>query len=541
MIKTLNKTHVLLGLIVFFTALSVCAQTNKEFARFYFKLDAELEFSSPKEVLNYSELVNLNANYTFEIKKAYGFTKAQIENLSRLSKTNFTLKNTFRIEGLFTESERESFLETLKNTDQLLYAYSAITTPMQPPHDIAPTTSDLESNQGYIESNPGVNVRYAWDNGINGTGINIKAVEYGINTNHEDLDHTNASLAPNTTINTNASTAFTEHGTGVAGIVFADKGIYGVSGLAHGANEYVLYPEWTEEYNYNRVLATSNAIADSSAGDIIIFEMQTTGSNDFVLAEYEQTIWDLTKAATDAGIVIVAAAGNGNEDLDHASYSSYTARGDSGAIIVGAGTSDSNHHKMSFSTYGSRVDVQAWGENVYTLGNACTSTIVFGGEFNQTYNSCFSGTSSATAIIGGFTAVLQSHALTQNGSYLTSQELRTLMINTGIPQGSGGHIGPLPNMQAAMLALDNTLSVDSKSISNFIMYPNPTNGVLNINLNSFNNTANLEIHNLLGQQVFTTNLTKSNNSVSVNNLSKGLYLVTVKTNNTTATKKLVIN
>ena len=104
----------------------------------------------------------------------------------------------------------------------------------------------------------------------------------------------------------------------------------------------ILYPEWTEEYGYNRVLATSNAIDNSASGDIIIFEMQTYGPNgNFVLAEYEQAIWDLTKAATDAGIIVVAAAGNGGVNLDATSFNNYNARGDSGAIIVGAGSAGS--------------------------------------------------------------------------------------------------------------------------------------------------------------------------------------------------------
>ncbi|WP_299386284.1 S8/S53 family peptidase [uncultured Lacinutrix sp.] len=543
MLRTFNKTRIVFVFALLLATLTSWAQTNKEFSRFYFKLSSELEFSSPKAVLNHSELVNLNENYVFEINNAYGFTKAKIENLSRLSKTNFTLKNTFRIEGLFTESEKESFLETLKNTDQLLYAYSARTTPIAPPHDIAPITNNLENTQDYIESDPGHNIRYAWNNGVNGAGINIRAIEYGVNLNHEELDHTNTSLPPNTTINASIiNTSYTEHGTSVAGIIIANKGTYGISGLAHGANEYILYPEWTEEYDYNRVLATSNAVANSTAGDLIIYEMQTYGQNDnFVLAEYEQAIWDLTKAATDAGIVIVAAAGNGSEDLDDPFYNNYHARGDSGAIIVGAGIGNTNHAPSSISTYGSRVNIQSWGTGASTIGYYQWVSTNYGDDFNQSYITNFNGTSSATAIIGGFTAVLQSYALAQTGNYSTSQELRTLMVNTGIPQGSGNNIGPFPNMQAAMLSLDNTLSVDSKSVSNFIMYPNPTNGVLNINLNSFNNAVSLEIHNLLGQQVFTTNLTKSNSRISVNNLSKGLYLVTVKTSNTLTTKKLIIN
>ena len=34
------------------------------------------------------------------------------------------------------------------------------------------------------------------------------------------------------------------------------------------------------------------------------------------------------------------------------------------AIIVGAGSSDTFHRKLPFSSYGSRVDVQAWGKAV---------------------------------------------------------------------------------------------------------------------------------------------------------------------------------
>ena len=534
-----RKLLLLLLLAISFYSFS---QSNESFTRFYIKLSPTLNFETPKSVLEIEVLNTLQQTYTFEISNAYGFSKEQIERLSKKSKNNHTLKNTFKIEAFLNEEESRSFLNVLKEIPNLVYAYQSNTLPVVPPHDIAPVSTDLELNQGYIESNPGLNVRYAWNIGINGTGVNIRAIEYGINTNHEELDHTNAALAPNTTINSGATLAFTEHGTSVSGIVFANKGTYGVSGLAYNANEYILYPEWTEEYGYNRVLATSNAIAGSTAGDVIIYEMQTGGQNgNFVMAEYEQAIWDLTKAATDAGIVIVAAAGNGNENIDDPFYNSYNARGDSGAIIVGGGSADLNHTPLYYTTYGSRVNIQAWGENVFTIGDSCANTTVFGNDINQTYNSCFAGTSSATALIGGFTAVLQSYYLSQTGSYLTSQELRALMVNTGIAQGAGNNIGPLPNMEAAILELNNTLSVNENSINTFSMYPNPANSSLNIKLNQIDTTVSLTIHNLLGQQVLVNNLKASNNKIALNNLSKGLYLVTINTGNTTTTKKLVIN
>src|SRR5690606_1088882 len=176
----------------------------------------------------------------------------------------------------------------------------------------------------------------------------------------------NTYIQPGMTVHSSMDAGWTEHGTATAGVVFAHKGDYGVSGMAHGANEFVLFPEYTEEFGYDRIFAVSEAIANSATGDVILYEMQTGGASgepeDYVPAEYNQVIWNLTKAASDAGIVIVAAAGNGNQNLDHAMYADYMNRGDSGAIIVGAGSSTVQHDKLWFSTYGSRVNVQGWGQ-----------------------------------------------------------------------------------------------------------------------------------------------------------------------------------
>ncbi|MEJ6792456.1 MAG: hypothetical protein QNK89_06940 [Lacinutrix sp.] len=219
------KKHIL-ALLFFTVSLYSFSQTNEVLNRFYIKLSPNLEFDSPKSILNIEAINNLNNRYHFEIYNTYSFSKKQIEVLSKKSKNNHTLKNIFRIEAVLNNVESKDLLEGLKKIPNLVYAYQANITPIKPPHDIAPITTNLESSQGYIETNPGMNIRYAWNNGINGAGINIKAVEYGINTNHEDLDHTNASLSPNTTINSAATLAYTEHGTSVAGIVFANKGTY---------------------------------------------------------------------------------------------------------------------------------------------------------------------------------------------------------------------------------------------------------------------------------------------------------------------------
>jgi hypothetical protein len=118
----------------------------------------------------------------------------------------------------------------------------------------------------------------------------------------------------------------------------------------------------------------------------------------------------------------------------------------------GAGSAGVAHFKVSFSSYGSRVNVQGWGRHVFTLGYGNYHN--YGGDPHQSYTAEFWGTSSATPFIAGSCVALQSYILGQGWTALSSTEMRDLLINTGIPQGSGGHIGPFPNLRAAIDSLN---------------------------------------------------------------------------------------
>ncbi|MCK5528824.1 MAG: hypothetical protein KAI74_04015, partial [Kiritimatiellae bacterium] len=67
----------------------------------------------------------------------------------------------------------------------------------------------------------------------------------------------------------------------------------------------------------------------------------------------------------------------------------------------------------------------------------------------------FSGTSSGSAMVAGVCTALQSYCLKNFGFTLGPIEIRQLLKDTGIAQGAGGHIGPLPNMRAAIEALND--------------------------------------------------------------------------------------
>lgn len=408
--------------------------------------------------------------------------------------------------------------------------------PIQPPSDIPPTTPNFEVNQTYIQANPGVNMAYAWSLNLTGAGIRVRDVEYGFNPGHEDLNERNVQIVPGADISPSVTTSFSEHGTAVFGIVYGDKGAYGISGMAYGASEMMLAPEW-QTSGYNRVRAVTQAIANSAAGDIILYEMQATGAQGgFGPAEYSGAVWDLTKAATDAGIIIVAAAGNGAEDLDSDGYASYRNRGNSGAIIVGAGNNNVNHNRLSFSTFGARVDVQGWGTGVFSSGYGDAQQI--GGDFNQYYTN-FSGTSSATPIVASCVIVLQSYYRSLTGNYMTPTQMKNLLQSTGIPQGSGGNIGPLPNMQAAILQIQSEfLSIDEANRLEFIVYPNPTEDKLTIKTKDLSADAKVEISNSLGQRIYNAQISEEN-TVDLSSFSQGLYFVKVVDGNRSETKKII--
>jgi subtilisin family serine protease len=482
----------------------------------------------------------LQQTYSFELIQAFQNSDEQWQNWSR---------NAIEYYGTAENVERIKYIYKLKfseiNNDSLLIVAQKIETfpfvtyvsldskePVPPPFDIPPTTPNFQANQTYIGTDPGLNIQYAWDMNLFGQGIRVRDVEYGFNKNHEELHQVNCFIAPGMNVSSDATEAWTEHGTPVFGIIMAHNGDYGVAGLCHAVEEMVLFPEW-QQSGFNRANAVMQSIVASAPGDIIIYEMQTGGNpavqNSFVPAEYNQVVWDLTKAATDAGIIIVAAAGNGNQNLNSAFYQPYMNRGDSGAIIVGGGRSTTAHNRISYSTHGNRVDVQGWSENVFSPGYG--NVIQIGGDFNQGYTN-FSGTSSATPMVAACAILIQQYHHQLTGTWLTSQEIRQILKDTGIPQTfpPSGNIGPFPNMQAALQQVyDNyVLSLpESETRLDFIVFPNPFSNELHFMWGDFlSENATLEIFNALGQQIVQV-VPHNLETLNLNQLSIGMYFVKV--------------
>jgi hypothetical protein len=351
------------------------------------------------------------------------------------------------VKSPFTEKEKLlEICDVLEELNEVEYAELQPVHEFPPPADIPPTTPPLDSAQDYRGPDPGIDIDYAWSLEIKGEGMRVCDIEYykGTPMTHEDLEDQGIEF-----VLSMPSGSRQNHAIAVIGMLVAGENGYGIHGGAPEAEGFV-GPE-----EHGRATTALAAIDSMKEGDVILYEMQTYGAGGgFCPADYSQSLWDATKAGSDAGVIIVAAAGNGNQNLDASSYSSYMDRGDNGSIIVGAGSSDTDHDKLSFSTYGERVNVHGWGQNVYTT-STYGNDVQFGNDINQAYGDGFSGTSSASPIVASAVLLVQNYAKSTYDIILSPVEMRDLLIETGIPQGSGGHIGPIPDIKAAFMKLDS--------------------------------------------------------------------------------------
>lgn len=324
----------------------------------------------------------------------------------------------------------------------------------------------LVGSQGYFLSATAGGVDVAAATSVpGGRGSNVRVVdlEYSWNRSHEDLDRAglpNALITMRTFAdpfyNPSDPISSTNHGTAVLGVIGADDDSQGVTGIARDADLHMVNTYSLEGYDPANAIAIAHA--NMSAGDVMLIEQQAAGPNGCgsdqfgcVALEWYSVVYDAIRLATADGIIVVEAAGNGSQNLDGAPYVQPfpAGRADSGAIIVGAGSapacSASPRSRLWFSDYGTRVDLQGWGQCVTTTGYGT----LYNNGANTLYSNSFSGTSSASAIVAAVAAVVSSVAQEQEVA-LTPVQLRQLLVATGTAAPPGAAIGPLPDLDAAM-------------------------------------------------------------------------------------------
>jgi len=298
-----------------------------------------------------------------------------------------------------------------------------------------------------------------------GAGNHVTDIEYSW-----DYDHADISKALNSQININVADPFndTDHGTAVIGMLSADDNGWGITGLCQDATLFTCGAYFGTPPTWNPAGAILVAASHMPPGSTILLEQQweyddpNTPGDDLIPVEWftdmypsaqsANAVYQAIQLASSNKQYVIEAAGNGSYDLN-----SLTFVGDSGAIVVGAGGvyaggfgSAGNLERLTFSSFGFRVNVQGWGENVTTTGYGNLYNEV--GTDNYDYTASFNGTSSASAHVAAGVTCYSAWRTPGTGAP-TAVSMRDRFILTGTPQqfGNPGHIGPRPDLMRLLV------------------------------------------------------------------------------------------
>lgn len=397
----------------------------------------------------------------YTLKPLFLRSETELDNeymqLSAIAPDRAVDKNSYFQIEVTDHFEAEWLVNLLSSMPQVETVY--LEPQAEPAQDIPPPTPDLSGSQGYLYGIPeGIAADFAWTiPGGTGAGINVIDIEGNWNFEHEDFgDNVGELLAGDLVPHIN----WINHGTAVLGVIVGDSNEYGITGIAYDA-----HVDMASTGGIGVAAAVDISTANLQAGDVLIIELHTPGPRydfqsrpdqmGYVPMEYFQANFDAIQMATAKGIIVVAAAGNGYEDLDDPIYEDLFDKDfrNSRAILVGAGAPPGGEYgldrsKLYFSNFGSRVDLQGWGKNVVTTGYG--GLFSGDGDMNQYYTETFGGTSSATPIVAGAVICLQGIYNAQYGFPMAPEVVLSLLANTGSQQPNPSEwIGPRPNLEAA--------------------------------------------------------------------------------------------
>lgn len=236
------------------------------------------------------------------------------------------------------------------------------------------------------------------------TGKNIKVaiLDTGI-SKHEDLKVKNGVSFVDYTTKYDDDNG---HGTHVAGIIAAANNRIGVVGVAPEADIYaVKILDQDGRGSYSTIIS---ALEWAIENQMDIISMSLGGK------EYSQALHETIQEAVDAGIIIVAAAGNSGQELYYpAKYSE--------VIAVGAVSEDLK--AAPFSCRGSELDLVAPGVDILSTAND--------GQY-----AVMSGTSTAAPHVSGAFASLKG-----KNPRMTANELSKKIIEASTPLGNKDSYG----------------------------------------------------------------------------------------------------
>lgn len=337
-------------------------------------------------------------------------------------------------------------------------------------YEEAQPTPDFETLQAYLEQPgsryKGMNIRKVWDKQVVGRGVRVHFSDGGIYANHEDLRGN-----PDLNIINHGPNDDPGHGTASVGLLLARANGMGMTGICHASELYLYDNRATKHYN---VQTPKDLLRYVRPGDIVGVNRQTANINamtTFLPSLHDQLWWDATRQLTERGAVVVNAASNGsyatdsskraiaNFGVDLSEWPYFLDHGDADAILIGACHSwDGKPHQYSNYNYRYRM-LNSWGDSVATLGYGVLQDK---DDNDRDYTDNYGGTSSATPLVTGALALIQSYAIEHHHVYLNANQMHLLVMESGYKDATLPHadvlpMGARPNVHGALVLLDRIL------------------------------------------------------------------------------------
>jgi len=87
----------------------------------------------------------------------------------------------------------------------------------------------------------------------------------------------------------------------------------------------------------------------------------------------------------------------------------------------------------------------------------------------------------------------------------------------------------------------SSLTVADSQLANISVYPNPSKGILNVNLPANSGNTTLYLNDIQGRRILTKETSNTNEVLNIDNFSDGVYILTIQNGTLKTTKKIILN
>ena len=141
-----------------------------------------------------------------------------------------------------------------------------------------------------------------------------------------------------------------------------------------------------------------------------------------------------------------------------------------------------------------------------------------------------SGIPSVSGLIAPYESLSAFNNLPANGEWILK-----------IKDPYNGDGGTVNSFSIDICYITNSLGIDSNSLTNTSVYPNPTKDNLNIDIPNAIGTSKLKLYDVQGRFVMETSTNSTHEVMNIGNLQSGVYMLSIENENNKTVKKVILN